>query len=327
MDLVIIGAGPAGLACAIEAKRRNLDFRVIEKGCLVNSIYNYPQDMTFFTTADLLEIGNIPMIISAEKPKRIDGLKYYRRVADDLELRVKDYEKVVSVEGTDGDFSVSSLDRFGQGHQYGSKKVIVATGYYDNPNMLEVPGENLSKVRHYYSDCHLYFQKKVVVIGGNNSAAEAALDMYRNADAEVTLVHRGESLGKAIKYWVLPDINNRIQRGEVQVYFSSMVKEIRETEIVVSTPEGEKILENDFVLAMTGYHPDISFLQKMGIEADPVTYIPIHDPDTLETNVKGIYLAGAIISGKLTNKVFIENGRFHGQQIFERWDESPTTAI
>jgi len=317
LDWIIVGGGPAGLACAIEAKKRNLDFWLIEKGCLVNSIYRYPVNMKFFTTANLLEIGGVPMIISAEKPKRVDGLKYYRRVADDFELPIKDYERVISVKGQENDFLVQSIDHLDEEQEYRCKRVIIATGYYDNPNMMDIPGEDLLKVSHYYSECHPYFQKKVAVIGGQNSAAETALDLYRNGGAEVTLIHRGEAMEKKVKYWVLPDINNRIKRGEIKAYFSSTVQEIRETEIVLSTPEGAKTLENDYVLAMTGYHPDVGFLEEMGMEVDPDTCISEHNPETLETNVKGIYMAGSIVSGKMTNRIFIETGRFHGEQIFK----------
>ncbi len=317
LDWIIVGGGPAGLACAIEAKQRNLEFWLIEKGCLVNSIYHFPADMTFFTTPELLEIGGIPMIVSSEKPKRLDGLKYYRRVANDFELPIKYHEQVISVEGQENDFLVQSRNRLDQKQEYRSRRVIIATGYYDNPNMLDIPGENLAKVSHYYSGCHPYFQKKVAVIGGQNSAAETALDLYRNGGAEVTLIHRGEAMGREVKYWVLPDLNNRIRRGEIKAYFSTTVKEIRETEILISTPEGAKSLENDLVLAMTGYRPSVRFLERMGIEVDLETCIPKHDPETLETNVKGIYLAGSVVSGKMTNRIFIETGRFHGEQIFK----------
>ena len=317
LDWIIVGGGPAGLACAIEAKERSLDFWLIEKGCLVNSIYRFPVNMTFFTTANLLEIGGIPMIVASEKPKRLDGLKYYRRVANDFELPIKYHERVISAEGQENDFLVQSINRLDQKQEYRSRRVIIATGYYDNPNMLDIPGENLSKVSHYYSECHPYFQKKMAVIGGQNSAAEAALDLYRNGGAEVTLIHRGEAMGKEVKYWILPDINNRIRRGEIKAYFSSTVKQIQETEISISTPDGMKRLENDFVLAMTGYHPQVGFLKKMGIEVDPETCIAKHNPETLETQVKGIYLAGAIVSGKMTNRIFIETGRYHGEQIFK----------
>lgn len=320
-DLIIIGAGPAGLACGIEARRRKLEFRILEKGCLVNSIYHFPTFMTFFTTPELLEIGDIPMIVQTEKPRRLDGLKYYRRVAEHYDLPVQDYETVLSVTGRDGDFRVATEDRFGQRHQYGCRKVIVATGYFDNPNLLGVPGEELDKVSHYYTDPHPYYRKKVAVIGGKNSAAIAALELYRNG-AEVVLIHRGEAMRKEVKYWILPDIHNRIRNGEIKAYFQSRVREIRPREIVLETPQGEKILENDFVFALTGYHPRLDFLQEMGIRVDPETMIPEHDPLTLETNVKGIYVAGALVSGKFTSRIFIENGRFHGEQILPHLEES-----
>ena len=272
-------------------------------------------DMTFFTTPELLEIGDIPMVVSSEKPKRVDALKYYRRVTEHYRLPIKQYERVLSVGGKDNDFSIETRDRFGVKHRYHCRKVIIATGYYDNPNVLNIPGEDLPKVSHYYSDSHTYFRQRVAVIGGGNSAAEAALALYRN-DAQVTLIHRGEAMGKAVKYWVLPDINNRIRLGEIPALFRSHVEAIREQNIAVCTPDGVKILENDFVLALTGYHPNRDFLLKMKMQVDPETYIPAHNPDTLESDAAGIYLAGAIVSGKMTNRIFIENGRFHGGQIF-----------
>jgi thioredoxin reductase (NADPH) len=314
VDLVVVGAGPAGLACAIEAKERGLKLLVLEKGCLVNSIYHYPANMTFFTTADLLEIGDFPMLVSTEKPKRVDALKYYRTVAKRYNLPVRDYQRVVGVRGTDTNFTLLTRDPFDVGSEYPARKVVIATGYFDNPNMLQVPGEDLPKVSHYYSDPHPYFGKKVAVVGGKNSAAIAALELYRDG-ADVTLIHRGDAMGREVKYWILPDINNRLANGEIRSYFSSTVREIREREIVISTPEGDTTLDNDFVFALIGYHPDVSLLRTFGIEVDDETYIPTHDPDTLETNVKGVYLAGSIVSGRLTNRVFIENGRFHGKQI------------
>ncbi len=320
LNMVVIGAGPAGLACGIAAAKRRLDFRVIEKGCVVNSVYHYPANMTFFTTADLLEIGNVPMVVSSDKPKRVDALKYYRRVADHYHLPIQDHERVVSVSGVKGDFEVETEDRLGVRQSYRAARIIVATGYYDNPNYLGVPGENLPKVSHYFSDPHPFFRKNVVVIGGNNSAAEAALELYRQGDARVTIVHRGEAMGKEIKYWVLPDINNRIDRGEIRAFFRSRVMEIRQSDLRISTPAGDEVLENDYVFAMTGYHPDHTFLAGMGVIVDPESYIPQHDPVTLETNVPGIYLAGSVVSGKQTNRVFIENGRLHGAQIFEHWE-------
>jgi len=324
LDLIVIGAGAAGLACAIEAKKRGLEFQVIDKGNVVNSIYHFPSNMTFFTTADLLEIGNVPFVSSELKPKRADALRYYRRVVEHYQIPVRDHELVLSVTGGDGDFTVTTRDRFDQEHSYDCAKVIVATGYYDNPNMLGIPGEDLAKVRHYYDEPHPYFKKKVAVIGGKNSAVEAVLELYREG-AEVILIHRGAQLKKHIKYWILPDINNRIKNGEIQALMSSQVTEIREQEIVVETPEGEKVLENDFVLAMIGYHPDAEFLQGIGIELDPETLIPVHNSKTLETNVKGVYVAGAVAAGKMTNLIFIENGRFHGPQIFKYWPTGRST--
>lgn len=313
-DLVIVGAGPAGLACATYAKKSGLSSLVLEKGCLVNSIYNYPESMTFFTTAELLEIGDVPFIVHAEKPKRVDALKYYRRVTQEYSMSVRDFEKVISIKGEDMDFTVTTVDRFEHEHTYSGRKVVISTGYFDNPNLLGIPGEDLAKVSHYYTDPHPYYGKKVAVIGGKNSAAIAALELFRNG-AEVTLIHRGEGMGREVKYWIRPDIENRIKNGEIATYFNSNVVEIRETEIDVATPEGDLQLENDFVFALTGYHPDSGFLSKVGIEVDPDTYIPSHNPSTLETNVKGVYLAGSIISGRMTNRIFIENGRFHGGQI------------
>lgn len=315
LDLVIIGAGPSGLACAIEARNRGLSLRVIEKGCIVNSIYRFPENMTFFTTAELLEVGNIPFTVRTEKPVRLDALKYYRRVVQQFDLPIRDFEKVLSVQGSDGDFLVETEDRLGERRRRRTQKVIVAVGYYDNPNRLNVPGEDLSKVSHYYTDPHPYYRKKVAVIGGKNSAAIAALELFRNG-ADVTLIHRGAEMRREVKYWILPDINNRIQSGEIPALFQSRVSEIRPAEIVVETPDGTRVLENDFVFALTGYRPDVEFLRSMGVEVDSKTCIPRFDPETLESNVPGIYLGGSVISGRLTNKIFIENGRFHGERIF-----------
>ncbi len=315
LDLIVIGGGPAGLAVAVEAQKRDWQFLVIERGCVVNSIYKYPVNMTFFTTAELLEIGDVPMIASTEKPKRLDGLKYYRRVADHFELPIRDYEEVVRVDRHADFFQVASRDRFGDEHSYEARMIVIATGYYDNPNMMGIPGEDLPKVSHYYNEPHAYYRKKVAVIGGNNSAADAALELFRSG-AEVTVIHRGPEMGSKIKYWVRPDIINRIKRKEVKAYLSSFVSEIRERDIVVETPEGRIVLENDFVLAMTGYRPDVAFLESLGIEIEPETLIPKHDAESLETNVPGIFLAGSIAAGRMTNRIFIENGRFHGEQIF-----------
>jgi len=319
-DVVIIGAGPAGLACGIEAKRKNLDFVLIDRGTVVNSLFHYPTHMTFFTTADLLEIGDVPMIVAGEKPKRIDGLAYYRRVADQYQLPILDYQEVLSITGSEGDFRLATQDRFQVDHCLRSRRVIIATGYYSNPNVLGIPGEDLPKVSHYYQDPHPYFRKRVVVVGGKNSAAIAALELFRNGVGEVTLVHRGEQMSSDVKYWILPDINNRIKNGEIKALFKSRLVEVRPSEVLVSAPDGPQTLANDFVLALTGYHPDLEFLRKAGIDVDQTSLAPRHNPDTLESNVKGIYLAGAILSGRNTNNIFIENGRFHGEQIFRHWD-------
>lgn len=324
-DLIIIGAGPAGLACGIEAKRRGWSFQIFDKGCLVDSIYRYPVNMIFFTTADLLEIGNVPMIVSDPKPTRVDGLKYYSRVVEHFDLPIRDYERVLEVSGREGSFRVRTRDRHGDERAYECGMVIVATGYYDNPNLLGIPGEELPKVSHYYREAHPYFKKKVAVIGGNNSSAEAALEIFRNG-GEVILIHRGPEVGRKIKYWVRPDIENRIQRGEVRAFFNSRALEIRPREIVIDTPDGQVVEENDFVLAMTGFHPDAPFLESMGIRINPDDGAPIHDPETLETNVKGIYLAGSIVAGKETNKIFIENGRFHGERIFSVLEQRAALA-
>ena len=322
LDLVIVGAGPNGLACGIEAKKRGLDFVILDRGTVVDSLYHYPTNMTFFTTAELLEIGGVPMIVTGEKPKRADGLAYYRRVVQEYQLPVHDFEHVKSVAGQDGDFLVVSEARFRGEQRYRCRKVILAIGYYCHPNVCGIPGEDLHKVSHYYTDSHPYFQKKVLIVGGRNSAALAALDLYRNG-SEVILVHRGEAMSEDVKYWVLPDINNRIKSGEIKAYFRSRLLEVCLNEVLISTPEGEKVLPNDYVLLMTGYHPDQAFLASVGIKTGE-DLIPFHNPETLESNVKGIYLAGAVLSGQKTNNIFIENGRFHGRQIFEHWDRLQT---
>ena len=325
LDVIVIGAGAAGLACGIEARKRNLDFLIIDRGAVVNAIAKFPTDMKFFTTPDLLEIGGLPLVCATEKPRRSEVLKYYRRVVEYYRLPLNDYEEVLGISGSDEDFTIATRDRLSNPRQYRCRKLIVAVGYYDNPNMLSIPGEELGTVSHYYKESHPYFGHKVAVIGGKNSAVETALNLYRNG-VEVTLIHRGPALGKHIKYWVLPDIQNRIQNGEIKALLSSEVTEIRPSEIVIQTPSGELILENDFVLAMTGYHPDEKFVGSLGIEMDPELFVPSHDPETLESNVQGIYLAGAVVSGRMTNRIFIENGRFHGEQIFKYWPETQTTS-
>jgi thioredoxin reductase (NADPH) len=304
------------LACGIEVKRRGLNAVLIEKGCVVNSIYNYPTHMLFFTTPELLEIGGIPMTSLGEKPGRTEALKYYRRVADYFKLAVHQYERVLSITGEDGDFVVTTTK-----HKYGARKIILATGYYDLPNLLNTPGEDLPKVIHYYKEPHPYYDHDVLVIGAKNSAAIAALELHWTG-ARVTLVHRGPGIHQNVKYWIKPNIENRIKNGEIRAYFQSRVLEIREYDVLLSTPEGEIRLKNDFVFALTGYHPDLEFMGALGIRLDPVSQRPRTNPDTLESDRPGIYLAGVIVAGMHTNEIFIENGRFHGEKIAEAIAES-----
>jgi thioredoxin reductase (NADPH) len=309
VDAIVIGAGPTGLACGIELQNRGVKTLLIEKGCVVNSIYNYPTHMTFFTTPELLEIGNIPMTSINDKPTRTEALKYYRRVADHFKLDIHQYERVDAITGEDNNFLVvTSLG------SYTAKKIVISTGYYDVPNLLNVPGEELPKVIHYYKEAHPYYNHDVLVVGAKNSAAIAALELYWTG-ARVTLVHRGPDIHRHVKYWIKPNIENRIKNGEIAAYFKTSVVEIREKEVLLATPEGEVTIVNDFVLAMTGYSPDLKFLADTGITLDPHTRKPRTDPETLESGRKGVYLAGVIVAGMHTNEIFIENGRFHGAQI------------
>jgi thioredoxin reductase (NADPH) len=314
VDVLVIGAGPTGLACGIEAQKAGFRVVVIDKGCVVNSIYNYPANMTFFTTPELLEIGDIPFSTANQKPNRQEALEYYRKVAEHYHLPIRQYQKVETVSGTDGEFRVTTSDRLGRIYDYQARKLIVATGYYDLPNYLGIPGEDLPKVFHYYREPHPFFDTDVLVIGGKNSAAIATLDFWRHG-ARVTLIHRGPKLHNHIKYWILPDIENRIKNGEVAAYFNTSVQEIAADHVVLSRPDGVIELRNDFVFALTGYHPDYDFLRAMGIELSPEQCRPVCDPATLESNVPGIYVAGVIVAGSRTSEIFIENGRFHGQQI------------
>jgi thioredoxin reductase (NADPH) len=314
VDVVVVGAGPTGLACAIELKKRDVKAVVIDKGCVVNSIYHYPTNMVFFTTPELLEIGDIPMTSLMEKPGRTEALKYYRRVADHYQLDIRQYEPVEHIEGSVNAFRVATKDRHDRHHVYQAKKVILATGYYDIPNLLGVPGEDSPKVIHYYKESHPYYNHDVAVIGAKNSAAIAALELFWTG-ARVTLIHRGGEISRSVKYWIKPNIENRIKNGEIKAFFHSKVTEIRRDCILVSTPEGEVILRNDFVFALTGYSPDTEFLGKLGIRFDLHSRRPRTDPQTLESDRAGIYLAGVIVAGMHTNEIFIENGRFHGKQI------------
>ena len=314
VDVVVVGAGPTGLACAIELKKREVKAVVIDKGCVVNSIYHYPTNMVFFTTPELLEIGDIPMTSLNEKPGRTEALKYYRRVADHYKLDVRQYEPVEKIEGEDNSFQIHTADRNGCAHTYRAKKVILATGYYDIPNLLNVPGEDLPKVIHYYKEAHPYYNHDVAVIGGKNSAAIAALELYWTG-ARVTLIHRGGEISRSVKYWIKPNIENRIKNAEITAYFHSKVTGIWADSIQIATPEGEVSLKNDFVFAMTGYSPDTEFLGRLGIRFDPHSRRPRTNPQTLESDRAGIYLAGVIVAGMHTNEIFIENGRFHGKAI------------
>ncbi len=313
-DLICIGAGPTGLACAIEAKRAGLRPLVIDKGCLCNSLYHYPVNMVFFTTPELLEIGDLPLTSPSEKPTRAEALKYYRKCAEHYALELRLGRRVEKVEGSDGRFRVHTRDEQGIAAQFESKKIVVATGYYDLPNRLGIPGEDLPHVSHYYTEPHPFWHQEVVVIGGKNSAAEAALDLYRSG-ANVTLVHRRAELGSTIKYWVRPDIENRIKAGQIRALFETHVKRIEPGRVWVSNHAGEHSLPAAQVFALTGYHPDFEFLRSLGVSLDPATNKPEMDPQTHESNVPGIFLAGVVIGGNHTSEIFIENGRFHGKQI------------
>lgn len=316
-DMIVVGAGPSGLATAIEARKRHLAVLNIDKGCVVNSLFNYPTNMTFFTTPELLEIGDIPFAtLNNQKPGRSEALEYYRKVAAHYKLQMRQYETVEEISGKDGKFKVVTNDRFGNSLTYKSRKLVMATGYYDLPNYLGVPGEDLPKVMHYYKEPHPYYDTDVVVVGGKNSAAIAALELYRHG-ARVTMVHRREKLHDHIKYWIRPDIENRIKAGEIKALFSTKVKEILPDAVVLGSPEGEVTLDNDFVFALTGYHPDYSFLRRVGLELTKEQCRPVCDPETLECNVPGVYVAGVIVAGSRTNEIFIENGRFHGRLIAE----------
>ena len=315
-DIVCIGAGPTGLATAIEATRAGMRPLVVDKACLCNSIYHYPVNMVFFTTPELLEIGDLPLVCAAEKPTRGEALKYYRRAAEHYGLDLRLYERVMRVEGQNGDFTVATKTEKGIEAKHHAKKIAVATGYYDLPNLLGVPGEKLPHVSHYYSEPHAFWNQDVVVIGGKNSAAEAALDLYRNG-ARVILVHRNKDLGASVKYWVRPDIENRIKAGQVKALFETRVKEITKDEVVIENGAGEKRLPARQVFALTGYHPDYGFIESMGVQLDPESRKPKLNPKTLESNVPGIHLAGVVTGGRHTGEIFIENGRLHGKQIIE----------
>ena len=308
--VIIIGSGPIGLATAIALKQKGIKSLIIERGCLVNSIYNYPTNMTFFSTSDKLEIGNIPFISHGSKPTRKEALEYYRRTAEHYDLNVNLFEEVKSVSGKDGSFEVVTTK-----DTYTAKKIVLATGFYGKPNMMSVPGEELPKVLHYYDDPHRYAWQNVLVVGGGNSAADAALETYR-CNANVSVLVKHDTLKPSIKYWVKPDIDNRIKEGSITGYFNSEVLEIREKEVDIQTPDGKKTIPNDFVLAMTGYRPHFDLMQSMGIElTTDEKKMPVYDEKTLETNRKGLYVAGVVCGGMDTSSLFIENSRIHAEQI------------
>lgn len=314
-DVVVIGAGPTGLACGIEARRAGFSVTNIDKGCLVNSLFNYPSNMTFFTTPELLEIGDIPFASPNQKPTRQEALEYYRKVAEHYRLDVRQYETVKSIEGSDGHFVIRTRNHHERDREYHARKLILATGYYDLPNLMNVPGEDLPKVLHYYREPHPFFNLDVMVVGGKNSAAIAALELWRHG-ARVTLVHRKEGISPSVKYWIRPDLENRIKAGQVKAYFNSTVKSIAADSVALDTPQGEVVLANDWVFALTGYHPDFEFICNLGcrLRGDEDKK-PVVNQKTLESNVPGIYLAGVIVAGVRTSEIFIENGRFHGQAI------------
>lgn len=312
-DLIIIGGGPIGLACGLEAQKKKLNYLIIEKGPLVNSLYNYPVNMTFFSTSEKLEIDNIPFISIKPKPSKQEALEYYRRIASNNNLKINLFEKVESVLQKEKHFNVKTNKS-----SYLANKIIVATGFYDIPNRLNIPGENLSKVSHYYNDPHYYAGMKTVVVGASNSAVDAALEIYRKG-GEVTMIVRGDDIGERVKYWVRPDIINRIKEGSIDAFFNSELKEIKQHAVVIKKENEQDVtINNDFVLALISYQPNISFLEKMGIQiTDEQLKIPSYNENTMETNVSGIYLAGVICGGMQTHKWFIENSRIHAKIIIK----------
>jgi thioredoxin reductase (NADPH) len=308
-DVIIIGAGPIGLTCGIRAKEAGLSYLIIDKGCLVNSIYNYPLNMTFFSTSEKLEIGGVPFVSNNPKPTRSEALEYYRRVALKFELNINLFETVNGIN------KLELYEVITNKISYKAKNIIISTGFYDLPSLLNIPGENLPKVRHYYKDPHYYAMQKVVVVGASNSSVDAALECYRKG-AEVTMVIRSEDIGERVKYWVRPDIINRIKEGSIKAYFNSNLTEITEVDVEIKTPDGKIKIENDFVLALTGYQPNFSFLEKIGVKlsGDDKKY-PQHNSQTMETNQKGMYLAGVVCGGMDTHVWFIENSREHADAI------------
>ena len=312
LDVLVIGAGPAGLAAAIAARTHGLRYLIVERGSLVNSLLHYPTNMVFFTTPELLEVGGLPFVSPYEKPTRQEALRYYRRVADTFELQIAFSEPVTGLHrAADGAFRVTSQPAGAEPRLRQARAVVVATGAFDRPNLLGIPGEDLAHVSHYYGEPHPYYRRRVVVVGGKNSAAEAALDLYRNG-ATVTLVHRGERLADSIKYWVLPDIENRIKEGSIAGKFGTSVAEITSDDVVLDGPDGRARVVADAVLLLTGYHSDPTLLRTAGADLDAASGAPLHHPDTFETSVPGLFVVGACVAGRESGRIFIENGRFHG---------------
>ncbi|KFF04662.1 YpdA family putative bacillithiol disulfide reductase [Flavobacterium reichenbachii] len=312
-DLIIVGGGPIGLACAIEAQKKNLRYLIIEKGAIVNSIFNYPLYMTFFSTAERLEIGDIPFNCLAPKPGRQEALEYYRNIHRYFNFSIHLFEKVSEViKQENGSFKVQTDKNF-----YEAANVIIATGFYDIPIKMNIKGEELPKVRHYYKEAHEYAFRNILVVGANNSSVDAALECWRKG-ANVTMVIRKNEINNRVKYWVKPDIENRIAEGSIKAYFESNITDIKENEVEIETPNGKVSIENDFVLALTGYKPDLAFLENMGIQlSEDELKIPVYDPETMETNVKGLFLAGVVCGGMQTHKWFIENSRIHANMIVD----------
>ena len=310
LDLIIIGAGPTGLATAIDAHRQGLKYVVLEKGCITNSIYHFPSQMVFFTTPELLEIGGIPLVSEREKPTRNEALKYYRKIVGALKLNIHQYEEVQKLE-SDGPHRFRATTAEGI---YRASNVVIAIGYYDNPNILGIPGEDLPHVSHYYTEPYAFYNRDVVVVGGKNSAAEAALDLFRGG-ARVALVHRGSEMGSTLKYWVRPDIENRFKAGEVRPFLNSRVLKITRTHVEVDQQGSHHSIPAQQVFLLTGYHTSTEFFRQLGVEFDRETLRPTHNPQTFETNVQGVYLAGSVVGGRMNAEVFIENGRLHGETI------------
>lgn len=311
-DVIIIGGGPIGIACALECKKRNWNYLIIEKGALTNSLFNYPKNMTFFSTSEKLEIDDIPFISKNPKPNRDEALEYYRRVATSNSININLFETVETISKEKNHFKITT-DK----NSYDSKKIVLATGFYDIPNLLNIPGEDLPKVTHYYKEAHPYAMQDIVVVGASNSSVDAALEIYRKG-GNVTMIIRGEGIGERVKYWVRPDIINRIEEGSIKAYFNSEITEIKDKELTFKSSEGFKTIPNDFVVALTGYKPNFDLLNQLGImQSDDEKRLPNYNPETMETNVKGVYLAGVICGGMETHKWFIENSRIHAKQIAE----------